>query len=62
MSYRKPEQIETTTDNDEKPWGLRHTSCCRGFLKKCIHRAERQRKRADVDCGGMYGKYHGYEY
>jgi len=66
MSYRKPEQIESCRSavfqDENKPWARMRTSKGRGFLKRCIHRAERQRCREDVLTDPRYKKYHGTEY
>ena len=65
MSYSGTEQIESIEPSlsmSDKPWRRRRSSNNRKFLKKCIHRSERQRKRLDVTCEPHYNKYHGYEY
>jgi len=46
----------------DKPWKIRNRSTGRKFLKKALHRRERQRVRNDIDCLPEYKRYEGYEY
>ena len=66
MSYRKPEQIESgrsaVFENEEKPWKKRRHSKLRKFMKQCIHKAERQRCRLDIEADARYKKYYGREF
>ena len=65
MAYtaEQTEHIESCIfHNPDKPWKIRSRSGYRGYIKKALHRRERQRLRDNIECPPEYKKYDGWEY